>query len=91
MEKKIPIFVSPDAQLKYLKPGIRAFDRDLIDISEKYLTSKSNVWDIGANVGIFTFAASSIANKGTIVSIEADVWLASILRKTACLKEYVDT
>jgi FkbM family methyltransferase len=86
--KRIPILVSPDAQLKYLKWGDGAFDRDLINIAEKYLRPNSNVWDVGANVGIFTFAASSIAFEGTVVAIEADIWLANILRKTASFKEY---
>ncbi len=89
-ERAIPLFISPDAQLKYLKPGAGAFDQDLIDIAEKYLDSNSNVWDVGANVGVFTFAASSVAHSGTVVSIEADIWLANILRKTAGLKEYAN-
>lgn len=85
---KVPLWVSPDAQLKYLKPGINAFDADLIQIAEKLLTIKSNVWDIGANTGVFTFAASAVATQGTIVSIEADIWLAEILRKSAKLEEH---
>ncbi|BCL61323.1 hypothetical protein DGMP_20160 [Desulfomarina profundi] len=86
--KSVPLLVSPDAQLKYLKFGSGVFDQDLINIAEKYLIENSNVWDVGANVGVFTFAASSVANKGTVVSIEADIWLANILRKTAMFKEY---
>lgn len=86
--ESIPILVSPDAQLKYWKFGSNAFDQDLINIAETYLTDKSTVWDVGANVGVFTFAASSVACNGTVVSIEADIWLANILRKTATLKEY---
>ena len=82
------LLVSPDAQLKYLKFGTGAFDQDLINIAEKYVHSKSNVWDIGANVGVFTFASASIAKEGTVLSVEADIWLANILRKTALLKEY---
>jgi FkbM family methyltransferase len=88
--KSVPLLVSPDAQLKYLKMGSGVFDQDLINIAEKYLTEKSNVWDVGANVGVFTFVASSVAHKGTVVSIEADIWLANILRKTAMFKEYAN-
>ncbi len=84
----VPLWVSPDAQLKYLKPGFNAFDADLIQIAEKLLTSNSNVWDIGANTGVFTFAASAVATAGTIVSIEADIWLAEILRKSAQLEDH---
>jgi len=86
--KSIPLLVTPDAQLKYLKLGAGAFDQDLIDIAEEYLKENCNVWDVGANVGVFTFAASSVAHKGTVVSIEADIWLANILRKTAMFREY---
>jgi FkbM family methyltransferase len=84
--KSLPLLVSPDAQLKYLKLG--GFDQDLIHIAENHLEPNSNVWDVGANVGVFTFAASSVAHAGTVVSIEADIWLANLLRKTAMLKEY---
>ena len=86
--KSAPLLVSPDAQLKYLKLGTGVFDQDLIDIAEKYLEPNSNVWDIGANVGVFTFAASIVAHEGSVVSVEADIWLANILRKTVMFKEY---
>lgn len=86
--KKVPIIVSPDAQLKYLKLGEGAFDQDLISIAERFLNASSRVWDIGANVGVFTFASASIASEGTVVAVEADIWLASVLRKSARLKAY---
>ena len=86
--KPTPLYVSPDAQLKYLKVGIKAFDHDLIQIAERFLEENSIVWDIGANVGVFTFASAAVASKGTIVAVEADIWLASILRKSARLKHY---
>lgn len=83
----VPMYVSPDAQLKYLKPGRNAFDSDLIRIAEQYVRHDSVVWDIGANVGIFGFAAAAIAVKGTVVAVEPDVWLASLLRRSASLPE----
>lgn len=86
--KAIPIFVTPDAQLKYLKFGTDAFDKDLIELAEKYVTGNSNVWDIGANVGTFTFAAASLVRTGSVVSVEADIWLAGLIRRTACLPAY---
>lgn len=84
----LPIFISPDAQLKYMKVGPNAFDADLILIAEKMLKEDSVIWDIGANVGVFTFAAAAIATRGTVVSIEADIWLAGLLRKTMRLDSY---
>ncbi len=86
----LPLFVSPDAQLKYLKPGLGAFDADLIAVAEKYVTTSSCVWDVGANVGVFTFAAAGIASQGSVVAVEADIWLANLLRRTARLDDYSD-
>jgi FkbM family methyltransferase len=87
---KIPLLVSPDAQLKYLKIGTSSFDQDLIKIAERYLTVSSHVWDIGANVGVFTFASASIAYEGMVVAVEADIWIANILRKTASFDKYAN-
>lgn len=84
----LPILVSPDAQLKYLKPGLKAFDQDLIEIAENYLKENSNVWDVGANVGVFAFAASTVASKGSVLAIEADDWLIGLLRRSAQFKQY---
>ena len=82
-----PLYVSPDSQLKYLKLGENAFDADLLKIVDWYIDEDSIVWDIGANVGVFTFASASVAKKGYILAIEADIWLAGLLRKSLLLKE----
>ena len=47
---RIPFCASPDAQLKYIRPGAQAFDKDLLRIASEYLKPGINVWDIGANV-----------------------------------------
>lgn len=82
-----PIFVSPDSQLKYLKPGPQAFDLDLLRVAHAYIREQSIVWDIGANVGVFAFAAASIARKGSVLAVEPDIWLAQLIRKSAALAE----
>ncbi|GHA12901.1 hypothetical protein GCM10008090_23230 [Arenicella chitinivorans] len=87
----VPLFLSPDAQLKYLKLGKGAFDQDLINIAQTYVTTSSIVWDIGANVGVFTFSAASIATKGMVVAMEPDLWLTSLLRRTAALPHHTNT
>lgn len=66
------IYVSPDAQLKYLKPG--GFDHDLIEVAERHAKPGQAVWDIGANVGVFSVAAQAM--KCSVVAVEADIWLA---------------
>lgn len=82
------IYVSPDSQLKYFKFGKGAFDHDLIEIVETYIHEGDNVWDIGANVGVFTFASVLKNPRGQVLSVEADIWLCGILRRTAALKDY---
>lgn len=87
-KNRCPLYITPDAQLKYLSLRKNAFDEDLINLAERFIKSASVVWDIGANVGVFTFASASIATQGTVVAVEADIWLASILHKTARLAAY---
>ncbi|MFH1113232.1 MAG: FkbM family methyltransferase, partial [Pseudomonadota bacterium] len=41
---------------------------------------------LSANVGVFAMAAASIAAAGTVLAVEADIWLAQILRRSAKLK-----
>ena len=87
--KKTPIYVSPDAQLKYAKPGRNPFDADLIRLAERVGSQLNSVWDIGANVGVFTFASLSAgAKRGTV--FEPDTFLLEVLKKTAKDKFYND-
>jgi FkbM family methyltransferase len=42
------------------------------------------VWDLGANVGLFSFAAAGLSGpSGRILAIEPDTWLVSLLRRSA--------
>jgi hypothetical protein len=76
-----PLYVSPDSQLKYIKLGEEAFDSGLLKIVDDYIRVDSVVWDIGANVGVFTFAAASRTLQGSVLAVEADIWMAQLLRK----------
>lgn len=81
------LYVSPDAQLKYLKPGDAAFDPELLKVVDDYICEDSVIWDIGANVGVFAFGAASIARKGSTLAVEADIWLAQLIKKSILLPE----
>ena len=88
---KQPLYVSPDAQLKYLKMGAAAFDQDLIQLVETHLQPGWHVWDIGANVGtFFVAAASKVGSEGSVLAVEADPWLAGILDRTVQLPAHSD-
>lgn len=82
-----PLYVSPCSQLKYLKLGENSFDKELIDFAFNYVSETSNVWDIGANVGIFSFAAASIAKKGSVLAVEPDIFLINLINKSKLLDE----
>jgi len=83
--KRVPLWVSPDAQLKYMKLGKGAFDADLIRIAEALVEPESVVWDVGANIGTFSMAAASLAVRGLTVAVEADIWLAALVRRSSQL------
>ena len=45
------------------------------------------VWDIGANIGLFTFAAAALAGVGgKVVAFEPEVWLVQVLRRSSRLQ-----
>lgn len=82
-----PLFVSPDAQLKYLKLGRNAFDPMLLKLVEEEIGDGMNVWDIGANVGVFTLASASYAKDVKVLAVEADIWLAHLINSSKQLSE----
>ena len=46
---------------------------------------KMSVWDIGANVGLFSFAAASLGAQ--VVAVEADTWLANLIHRSTLLNK----
>jgi FkbM family methyltransferase len=59
----------------------------LVDLCEKYVAHGDVVWDIGANVGLFTFSAAACAGpSGRVVAFEPDCWLVQLLRRSARLQ-----
>jgi FkbM family methyltransferase len=78
------LYVSPESQLKYLKPWQAGFDRSLLNWADELVHSGQTVWDIGANVGVFAFAA---AGKGaTVLAVEPDPFLANLLLRSKSLR-----
>ena len=79
---KTPILLSPDARLQHLKPGRFAFDPDLLKLAIDFVKKDSVVWDVGANVGVFSIAAASLASAGYVLAIEPDPFLVNLINKT---------
>jgi FkbM family methyltransferase len=76
-----PIHVSPDASLSFWNPLLKS---DLFDLARQFVNPGDTIWDIGANVGLFTVAAAQKAGpNGSILAVEPDPWLAALLERTA--------
>ena len=84
--QRLPLYVSPDSALKFWKPGFGAELKDLLRIATSYVQPGDSVWDIGANVGVFTFgAAARCGTTGHVLSVEADTFLATLLQRSRLL------
>lgn len=78
--------VSTEGGLRYLG-SMANVDPILLELSRQLVRKDDVVWDIGANVGLFSVAASFFAGPaGEVVSVEADNWLVCLLRRTASLR-----
>lgn len=78
------LFVSPDAALRLWRRDLGAMDPLLLRLAAELTRPGDTVWDIGANVGLFAFAAAFAAGRaGRVVAVEADDWLAALVRRSA--------
>lgn len=83
---RVPIFVSPDVALKYYRPNYAKTESVLFRMAAELVQERSVIWDIGANVGLFAFAAAVRAGShGHVVAVEPDEWLISLLHRSAAL------
>lgn len=75
------VYVAPDASLGFLKPGQAAWDANLLRWATEFVGPDDVVWDIGANVGVFTFAAA--ARGADVLAVEPDPFTVSALNQSA--------
>jgi FkbM family methyltransferase len=84
---RIALMVSPAAGLRYLFRPMRSVDPVLLGMASEFIKPGAVVWDIGANVGLFSFsAAQKSGTKGEVVAVEPDPWLIRLLRRTSRLQ-----
>ena len=77
------LYVSPDAALRFWRPGLAHADPVLLNLGRECIAPGDAVWDIGANVGLFTFAAAYLSGaRGRVLAVEADDWLTLLLRRS---------
>jgi FkbM family methyltransferase len=80
----LPIYVSPEAGLRYWRWNLEKVDPMLCRMARELVAPSSVVWDVGANVGLFTLCAAALAGaSGSVLAIEPDLWLAQLLRRSA--------
>jgi FkbM family methyltransferase len=78
------IYVSSEGGLRYLRPSMGGADPDLLKLAAEVVQPGDVVWDIGANVGLFSFASAVAAGpSGHVVAFEPDAQLVRLLRRSA--------
>ncbi len=78
------IRLSPEASLKYWRHDSRRYDPCLMALAREVVKPGAVVWDLGANVGLFSFAAAFASGRGgSVLAVEADPWIAQLLEHSA--------
>jgi len=81
------IYVSPSGGLRYLFHSMEKIDPGLCALAKEFVKRGDTVWDVGANLGLFTFVASHFSGpSGRVFSFEPDVWLVQLLRRSSALQ-----
>ena len=80
-----PLFVSPDSALGYWRSDIAKVDPFLLSMVRELVRPEMTVWDIGANIGLFSFAAAALG--AHVVAVEADIWLANLMHRSTLLNK----
>jgi FkbM family methyltransferase len=78
------ICCSPEATLSAWKPGWASTQAmGLFDWARRYVKPGMRVWDLGANQGLFSFAAAAGAGpQGEVIAFEPDPYLISLLERS---------
>lgn len=79
-----PMFVSPEGGgLRYWKYRLDSIDPVLLEVVRGFVKPGATVWDVGGNLGFFTFTSAIQSKGGKVAVFEPDISLAHLLRRTA--------
>jgi FkbM family methyltransferase len=81
----VPIFVTPESAISYWRWDVAKIDPFLLSMARELVQPNRIVWDIGANVGLFSFAAAALGAQ--VVAVEPDPWLASLIHRSALMNK----
>jgi FkbM family methyltransferase len=80
------IYVSTEGGLRYLARAMADTDPALLRLAAEVVRPGSTVWDVGANVGLFSFASAAAAGPGgRVLAVEPDPVMAGLLRRSAAV------
>ena len=84
----LELVVPLDSMLSLAHPRMDRVDPQLQLLAQRLVRAGDRVWDVGANAGLFAFAAAAAAgSEGAVLAIDADPWLATCLKRSARLNE----
>jgi FkbM family methyltransferase len=79
-----PLLVSAEGGLRYLFRPMGSVDSALLACVRRHVLPGDCVWDVGANLGLFAFAAAARAGaEAEVVAVEPDTYCVDLLRRTA--------
>ena len=80
-------YASPECGLRYLRPNIESIDPTLLGLAKELIKPGAVVWDVGANLGLFSFTAAGLAGpQGKVFAVEPDTYLVGLLRRSSRLQ-----
>ncbi|MGH3326851.1 MAG: FkbM family methyltransferase [Streptomycetales bacterium] len=89
--QQVRIHASSEGGLRYLKPRLTDVDPTLLSLVSEVVKPGAVVWDVGANLGLFSFASAVAAGpSGRVLAIEPDSWLVALLRRSAVANTQAD-
>lgn len=91
LKRKLPIYferrtmyVSPEiGGLRYWRFNLSKADPELLELVKTHIKPGNVVWDIGANLGLFTFSSAvQVGKTGQVLTVEPDAEVLQLLQKT---------